>query len=110
MKKVTAPSRVRSTATILGLATASLVCLCAGALLAVRFEGLTRLLSVAGGFIGYLYFSAHALREVRLPSVIIDSRPDPERRRPALSQPAAQAAGRPMIERESRRNLNRVAA
>jgi hypothetical protein len=67
-----------SVATFLGLVTASLVCLCAGALFAVAREGLPRLAFAAGGFAGYLYFFAHALRELALPSVLIEGRPAPD--------------------------------
>ena len=78
MKKVTAPSRIRSTAMVLGLVTSSLVCLCAGALLAASFEGLPRLFFAGAGFAGYLYFFAHALSEIALPRVLIDEGPGPD--------------------------------
>jgi hypothetical protein len=99
---------VRSIATVLGLATASLVCLCAGALIAVSYEGLPRLLFAGAGFAGYLYFLAHALREVNLPSVLVEGRPDPERQRPTLADEPP--AARPVSERETRRDLQRFAA
>jgi hypothetical protein len=73
-----APARLRSVASLLGLVTASLVCLCAGALLAVSHEGLLRLAYAGAGFSGYLYFFAHALRELGLPSVLVEGRPAPD--------------------------------
>jgi len=85
-----------SVATFLGLVTASLVCLCASALLAVTREGLPRLLLAGVGFSGYLFFFAHALRELALPRVLVQSRPAPDgevRRRP-VSQNARDATDR----------------
>lgn len=73
-----APARLRSVASLLGLVTASLVCLCAGALLAVSHEWLLRLAYAGAGFSGYLYFFAHALRELGLPSVLVEGRPAPD--------------------------------
>lgn len=78
MREVLPPSRLRSLPSALGLATASILCLCAGALLAVAHEGLPRLLFAASGFACYLYFFAHALRELGLPSVLIEGRPAPD--------------------------------
>jgi hypothetical protein len=70
--------RPRSVATFLGLVTASLVCLWAGALFAVTREGLPRLIFAGAGFSGYLFFFAHALREFALPRVLVESRPAPD--------------------------------
>jgi hypothetical protein len=81
---------MRSVATVLGLVTASLVCLCAGALLAVTREGLPRLLFAGAGFSGYLFFFAHALQELSLPSVLVDGRPAPDGEVP--KEPAFQRA------------------
>jgi hypothetical protein len=67
-----------SLATFLGLVTASLACLCSGALLAVTREGLPRLLLAGVGFSGYVFFFAHALRELALPRVLVESRPAPD--------------------------------
>ncbi len=69
---------MRSVATFLGLVTASLVCLCAGSLLAVTREGLPRLLFACAGFSGYLFFFAHALQELALPQVLVEGRPAPD--------------------------------
>ena len=69
---------MRSLATFLGLATASLVCLWAGALFAVTSEGLPRMIFAGAGFSGYLFFFAHALRELALPRVLVESRPAPD--------------------------------
>jgi hypothetical protein len=69
---------MRSVATFLRLVTTSLVCLCAGALLAVTFEGLFRPASAAAGFFGYVYFFAHALKEFELSSVPVEDRPGPD--------------------------------
>src|SRR5664279_2653229 len=73
-----APRRMWSLATFLGLVTTSLVCLWAGALLAVTREGLPRLLFAGAGFSGYLFFFAHAMRELALPSVLVEGRPAPD--------------------------------
>ena len=69
---------MRSLATLLGLLTTSLVCLWAGALFAVTQEGLPRLLFAGAGFSGYLFFFAHAMRELSLPSVLVEGRPAPD--------------------------------
>jgi hypothetical protein len=71
------PRRARSLATFLGLVTTSLVCLWAGALFALTREGLPRLLFAGAGFSGYLFFFAHAMRELALPSVLVEGRPAP---------------------------------
>ncbi|MCM3878386.1 MAG: hypothetical protein NEA02_18455 [Thermoanaerobaculia bacterium] len=78
MRKAPAPTRFRSVASFLGLVTASVVCLCAGALVAVTYEGLPRLIFAAAGFSGYLFFFGHALRELALPRVLIERRPGPD--------------------------------
>jgi hypothetical protein len=78
VKKVTAPARKIRVATILGLVTTSLACLCVGALAAVAHEGLSRILFAGAGFWGYLYFFAHALRGLALPAVLIHSQPGPD--------------------------------
>ncbi len=80
---------MRSVATFLGLVTASLVCLCAGALLAVTREGVLRLLFAGGGFSGYVFFFAHALRELALPRLVVEGRPAPDgelQREPAFQR------------------------
>ena len=87
------PARIRSIATVLGLLTASVTVLCAGALLAVGREGAARLLLAGGGFGGYLYFFAHALREIALPRVLLEERPDPERRTLAPEPTSSSAEG-----------------
>jgi hypothetical protein len=69
---------MRSLATVLGLVTTSLICLWAGALFAVTREGLPRLLFAGAGFSGYLFFFAHAMRELALPSVVVEGRPAPD--------------------------------
>jgi hypothetical protein len=81
---------MRSVATFLGLVTASLVCLCAGSLLAVTLEGLPRLVFAGVGFSGYLFFFAHAMRELSLPSILVDGRPAPDGE--VREQPTAQRA------------------
>src|SRR5512135_1760807 len=68
---------MRPVATILGLASASLVCLWGGALTAVSCEGLPRLLLAGAGFAGYLFFFARALNGLALPVVVIE-RPAPD--------------------------------
>jgi hypothetical protein len=78
MREVLLHSRRRSLPSVLGLLTASVLCLCGGGLLAVAHEGLPRLLFGAGGFAGYVFFFAHALRELGLPSVLIEGRPAPD--------------------------------
>jgi uncharacterized protein (DUF58 family) len=78
VKKVDAPVQNLRVATFLGLVTTSLACLCAGALVAVTYEGLPRLLFAAAGFCGYLFFFAHGLRALALPGVLIESRPEPD--------------------------------
>jgi hypothetical protein len=88
VKKAASPSRARSTAIVLGLVTSSVFCLCVGALLAVRFEGLLRILLASSGFGAYLFFMGHALREMNLPRVLIEVRPDPEKRRLDAPPPA----------------------
>jgi hypothetical protein len=45
-----------------------LLCLGGGALLAVSQEGVPRLLFGGSAFAGYLFFFAHALREIGLPA------------------------------------------
>lgn len=82
VKKAAPSARFFSVATTLGLITASLVCLCAGALVAVSYEGIPRILMAGAGFCGYLFFFAHALRALALPAVLIESgsRPDGELR------------------------------
>jgi hypothetical protein len=57
-----------SLASVLGLLAASILCLCAGGLLAAAREGLPRLLYGAGGFAGYVYFFAQALKKLGLTS------------------------------------------
>jgi hypothetical protein len=54
------------------------VCLWAGALLAVRYEGLFRLVFAAAGFFGYVYFFTHALKEFGLSNVLVEGRPSPD--------------------------------
>lgn len=78
VRKPSAPNRFRSVASFLGLVTASLVCLSAGALAAVTYEDLPRLIFAVAGFSGYLFFFAHALRELALPSVLVERRPAPD--------------------------------
>jgi hypothetical protein len=78
MRKAIPPARFQSAATILGLVIASLACLCAGALVAVSYDGIQRLLFAGAGFCGYLYFFAHALRALALPAVLIESGPTPD--------------------------------
>jgi hypothetical protein len=78
VRKASAPTRLRSVASFLGLVAASVVCLCAGALVAVIYEGLPRLIFAGAGFSGYLFFFAHALRELALPSVLVEGRPAPD--------------------------------
>jgi hypothetical protein len=70
VRRTPAPARTRSIPTVLGLTTASLVCLCAGALLAFAFEGVPRVLFAVGGFIGFLFFLSHALKELGMPSTL----------------------------------------
>jgi hypothetical protein len=72
------PCRPRSIATFLGFVTASLACLWAGALFAVTSADVPRLLFAGAGFSGYLFFFAHALRELALPSVLVEGRPAPD--------------------------------
>ena len=72
-------ARPRSLATASGLFTASLLCLGGGALLAVSLEGPLRIVLAALSFAGYLFFFAHALRELALPHVFVSGDPDPER-------------------------------
>ena len=83
MKKAAPSARFFSVATTLGLATASVACLCAGALVAVSHDGILRILFAGAGFCGYLYFFAHALRALALPAAMIESgsRPDGELRK-----------------------------
>lgn len=78
VKKAADSRRPRSIGWFLGLVTSSLVCLCAGALIAVRYEGAIRLVFAITGFAGYLYFFAHALGQIALPKVRIDEGPDPD--------------------------------
>ena len=78
VKTATASRRALSVATILGLVTTSLLCLCLGALAAIGHEGLWRIAFAGAGFAGYLFFFAHALRSMALPSVLIGSRPGPD--------------------------------
>jgi hypothetical protein len=87
----TAPERPRSWSlpSVLGLVTASIACLCAGALLAVSADGLPRVLFAGGGFSGYLFFFAHALRALGVPSTISGYEPDGEFRRDPAPQPAS---------------------
>jgi hypothetical protein len=94
VRKGAAPTRFRSVAAFLGLVTASVVCLCAGALVAVTFEGLPRLIFAGAGFCGYLFYFAHALRELDLPKVLVEGRPDGEVRRKLVLQKTTGAAGR----------------
>jgi hypothetical protein len=62
--------------------------------LATEHEGLLRLLFAIAGFSGYLFFLAHALKELGLPSTISGDAPDGEvRRKPAL-RTARKTAGR----------------
>ena len=97
------PARIRSVATLLGLITASVVCLCAGALLAVRYDGLPRVLFALFGFAAYLYFSAHALLEINLPRVLVEREPDPERWRQEAPARNDLPRTRPVAAREARR-------
>ncbi len=78
MKEVLPPSRLRSLPSVLGLLTASVLCLCAGSLLAASCEGLLGLLLGTGGFAGYVFFFAHALKELGLPSVLVEVPPPPD--------------------------------
>ena len=96
MSKASVFCRPRSVATFLGLVTASLVCLWAGPLYAVTREGLPRLLFAGAGFSGYLFFFAHALRELALPRVLVESRPAPdgEVRKKPVSQNARDTTDR----------------
>jgi len=82
MKKAIPSARSFSVATTLGLITTSLFCLCVGALVAVSYDGIPRILFAGAGFCGYLFFFAHALRALALPAVLIESgsRPDGELR------------------------------
>ena len=82
VRKASAPTRFRSVASFLGLVTASVVCLCAGALVAVTYEGLPRLIFAGAGFSGYLFFFAHALRELALPRVLVEGSARARRRSP----------------------------
>lgn len=75
VREASAPTRFRSFASFLGLVTASVVCLCAGALVAVTYEGLPRLIVAGAGFSGYLFFFAHALRELALPKASVEVGP-----------------------------------
>jgi hypothetical protein len=70
--------RSSSPPSILGLVTVSILCLFAGALFAVAHEGLPRLLFAGAGFSGYLFFFAHAMRELALPGVLVEGRPAPD--------------------------------
>ena len=63
---------------VLSLVGAALASLCAGALLAVRFETWPRLVLASGGFSGYLFFFAAALRRVAVPRVFVEGRPGPD--------------------------------
>jgi hypothetical protein len=77
MRKAVPPARSRALASVFGLVTASVACLCGGTLVAAAHEGLARLAFAGGGFIGYLYFFAHALREMPLPAVFGHDGPGP---------------------------------
>jgi len=91
VRNATAPTRFRSVASFLGLVTASVVCLCAGALVAVAYEGLPRLILAGAGFCGYVFYFALALRELDLPRVLVEGRPAPDgevRREPPLQKPS----------------------
>ena len=94
VRKASAPTRFRSVASFLGLVTASVVCLCAGALVAVTYEGVLRLIFAGAGFSGYLFFFAHALKELGLPSTISGDAPDGEVRQQPVLRPKRKAAGR----------------
>jgi|SRR5471030_2579672 len=96
VRKASAPTRFRSVASFLGLVTASVICLWAGALVAVTYEGLPRLIFAGAGFSGYLFYFAHALRELALPRVLVEGRPGPdgEVRRELLFQKAGKSAYR----------------
>jgi hypothetical protein len=96
VRKAPAPTRSRSVASFLGLVTASVVCLCAGALVAVAYEGLPRLIFAGAGFSGYLFYFAHALRVLAFPRVLVEGRPasDGEVRRKLVFQKAGKTAGR----------------
>lgn len=80
MKEVRPPSGFRFLPSVLGLITASLLCLCGGALLAASSEGLPRLLFGTGSFGGYVYFFAHALKKLGLSSTVSGDAPDGELR------------------------------
>ena len=71
-------TRPRSLAAFLGLVTTSLLFLCGGALLAVSFEGVLRLVFGVAGFAGYLFYFSRALSDV-LPPVFLEGDPDPEK-------------------------------
>jgi hypothetical protein len=96
MKKAVPSARFFSVATILGLVTASLACLCTGALVAVGYDGFPRILFAGAGFCGYLFFFAHALRALALPAVLIESgsRPDGELRKGTAVQQSKEGASR----------------
>lgn len=102
MRKATSLFPLRLVASVLGLVTASIACLCAGALLAVRYQGVPRVVIAGAGFVAYLYFLAHALRGVNLPDVIVETRPDPERRRKEFPEPANVVVRRPEAGRNRR--------
>lgn len=70
MREVLPPIRRRSLPAALGLVTASVLCLCAGGLLAASRDGLPRLLFGAGGFAGYVFFFARALEILGLTSSV----------------------------------------
>lgn len=94
MKEVRSPSNLRSLPTILGLITASLLCLCGGALLAAGHEGLLRLVFGAGSFAGYVFFFAHALKMLGPSSTVSGDAPDGESRGKPEPRKAGQTADR----------------
>ncbi|MGZ5382112.1 MAG: hypothetical protein ACXWFQ_09620 [Thermoanaerobaculia bacterium] len=64
--------------------------------MAVTYEGLPRLILAGAGFSGYLFYFAHALRELALPRVLVEGQPAPdgEVRREPVFQKASEAADR----------------
>ncbi|MGA7991726.1 MAG: potassium-transporting ATPase subunit F [Thermoanaerobaculia bacterium] len=64
MRQSRASPRLPSISSVLGLLSASIVCLCGGALLAAANAGLARLALAGGGFAAYVYLFARAMRTV----------------------------------------------
>lgn len=67
MRDIPAVARIRSAAVPLGLLLVSLVCLCAGGMLAAAQHGVLRALLGGGGFAAYVYFFARALGAIGFP-------------------------------------------